>query len=148
MPQLLLVLFEFVFAINSCKINLVYQKLPCLASISANKAFVVGCDIFEESLTRGFLEVKPHAFFRLKQKGSTGSVLKTTTAYGSSSNDRNQLASQFSSTTTATAGDFDSKSVDSEESEKQLAEPTSVHEMRAHHQCCRLNNSGNPPSTN
>ncbi|VDK33323.1 unnamed protein product [Taenia asiatica] len=83
-----------------------------------------------------------------RQKGSTGSVLKTTTAYGSSPHDRNQLASQFSSTTATTTGDFDSKSVDSEESEKQLAEPTSVHEMRAHHQCCRLNNSSNPPSTN
>ncbi|VDM34975.1 unnamed protein product [Hydatigera taeniaeformis] len=79
-----------------------------------------------------------------RQKGSTGSVLKNTTAYGSSPNDRTHLTTQFSA---ATSGDFDSKSVDSEESEKQLAEPTSVHEMRAHHQCCRLNNLGNSSST-
>ncbi|KAM3179414.1 hypothetical protein ACTXT7_000625 [Hymenolepis weldensis] len=74
------------------------------------------------------------------QKGSTGSVLKTTTAYGSSSNssDRNSLAAQISR---ISSGDFDARSIDSEESEKQPAEPTSVHEMRAHHQCCRLNNN-------
>ncbi|EUB64249.1 Coiled-coil domain-containing protein [Echinococcus granulosus] len=78
-----------------------------------------------------------------RQKGSTGSVLKTTTAYGSSPNDSNPVGSQ-----SASASDFDSKSVDSEESEKQPAEPTSVHEMRTHHQCCRLNNPGNLPSTN
>ncbi|CDS42415.1 ribosomal protein s14 [Echinococcus multilocularis] len=80
-----------------------------------------------------------------RQKGSTGSVLKTTTAYGSSPNDRNPVGSQSAS---ATASNFDSKSVDSEESEKQPAEPTSVHEMRTHHQSCRLNNPGNLPSTN
>ncbi|KAM7537645.1 hypothetical protein Aperf_G00000069229 [Anoplocephala perfoliata] len=81
-----------------------------------------------------------------RQKGSTGSVLKTATAYGSNfnSNDRNSLANQISR---ITAGDFDARSIDSEESEKQLAEPTSVHEMRGHHQCCRLNSANNTPSS-
>ncbi|VDN97075.1 unnamed protein product [Rodentolepis nana] len=81
-----------------------------------------------------------------RQKGSTGSVLKTTTAYGSSSNssDRNSLAAQISR---ISSSDFDARSIDSEESEKQPAEPTSVHEMRAHHQCCRLNNNSNNTSS-
>uniref|UniRef100_A0A5K3EL68 AIP3 domain-containing protein n=2 Tax=Mesocestoides corti TaxID=53468 RepID=A0A5K3EL68_MESCO len=80
-----------------------------------------------------------------RQKGSTGPVLKTTTAYGSASNERTQILNQNQR---ITIGELDSRSIDSEESEKHLTEPTSVHEMRTHHQCRRLNNANTGSMTN